>query len=320
MDHGNLARREAIDEAALARAAMNGCVASFGLLFERLRPRLYAAAVTQLGYCSDADDAVHDTFIQGITRLAQLREAEAFGAWLYAILRNTCLMQHRYRRRRASDAETERHFRELPDEERIETAIEKRELRDWIWSGLQHLPETQRAAVLLRYFGSNYHYEEIGSALGIPVGTVRSRLHDAKLRLCEILLSAAGRDDREARRQAERRTFYEEAFRGLYNGRRDEFLSHYADDLDLQWSTGARARGRMHFDTEMDSDLQTGVRFRPLRIMASGNLTVMEGALLNPPEKPDLCPPGCVVVMREGVAQVERMHIHLADRAPTPEA
>lgn len=320
MDHGNLAQREEVAEAALALAAMNGCAQSLGLVFERYRPQLYAAAVSLLGYTGDAEDAVHDTFLAVISRLGQLREPAAIGGWLHAILRNRCLMQRRRSRVQAGPDQAERHFRELPDEERIESGIEKRELRDWVWAALQQVPETQRAAVMLRYFGSCDSYEEISAILSVPVGTVRSRLFDAKVRLSEILLSCAGgRDDAHERRQAERRVFYEESFRALYRGQRDEFLSHYANDLHLLWSTGTQSRGRAHFDVEMDTDLRTGVRIRPRRIMASGNLTVIEGAVVNPPETPYLCPPGCVLVMQEGAEQVQRLHIHLAERPPRPE-
>ncbi|MEZ5666193.1 MAG: RNA polymerase sigma factor [Alphaproteobacteria bacterium] len=319
VEHGKLAERQAARDGALARAAMNGCAESFCLLFERYRPRLYAAAVGLLGYGSDAEDAVHDTFLAAIGKLRQLRDPLAVGGWLYAILRNRCLMQRRRSRPQVGGDQADRHFREMPDEDRIESRIERRELRAWVWSALQHLPESLRATVVLRYFGSCDSYGEVAAILGVPVGTVRSRLSDAKARLAELLLAAAGGGDAEAEAcQAERKAFYEDGFKELYRGRRDAFLSHYADDLHLVWSTGTQSRGRAHFDVEMDSDLATGVRFDPRRIMASGNLTVIEGPLQNPPEQPDLCPPACVLVMQEGARQVQRLHIHLSPRPLRP--
>ncbi len=319
MDRDSPAQWQNTGETALALAAMGGCVESLSLLLEHHRPRLYANAVALLGFTSDAEDAVHDTFLVAIAGIGQLREPGAFGGWLHAILRNRCLMERRRRRPQTGGAEAERHFRELPDEERIETGIENRELRDWIWAALQKLPETQRVTVMLRYFGSCDSYEEVASILGVPVGTVRSRLFDAKIRLSDLLLSsAAGRDDAHEKLQAERKAFYEDAFHSLYRGHRDKFLSHYADDLHLLWSTGTQSHGREHFDVEMDTDLRTGVRIRPKSVMASGNVTVVEGVVVNPPEKPNLCPPGCVLVMKEGRRQVERLHIHLAGRPPPP--
>jgi RNA polymerase sigma-70 factor (ECF subfamily) len=319
MDHGNLRTKEESDNE-LVVAALNGSASSLGLLFERYRPQLYAAAVSFLGYNSDAEDAVHDTFLTAIARLNSLREPAAIGGWLHAILRNRCLMQRRRGRRQANTEETERCFRELPDDERIESRIEQRQLQDWVWAALQKLPESQRAAVMLRYFGSFDSYEELSAILGVPVGTVRSRLFGAKARLSEALLSSGGvRNDDHEKLQSDRRTFYREAFHSLYRGQRDEFLSHFAEDLHLLWSTGTQSRGRAHFDVEMDTDLRTGVRIRPQRIMASADLTVVEAAIINPPETPHLCPPGCVLVMQEGAAQVRRLHIHLAARPPCPQ-
>jgi RNA polymerase sigma factor (sigma-70 family) len=317
MDHGNFARRRKDENHVLAIAAMNGCAASLGRLFERYRPQLYASAVSLLGYTSDAEDAVHDTYLTAVTRLGQLREAAAFGGWLHTILKNHCLMERRRRRPHIAGDEAERHFRELPDEDRIEPGIRNRELRDWVWAALQRLPEAQRATVVLRYFGSCNSYDDFATILGVPVGTVRSRLFDAKVRLSEMLLAPlADRDDSHENIQAERRDFYQDALGGLYAGQRDKFLSHYDNDLHLLWSTGTQSHGREHFDAEIDTDLRTGVRMSPRRIMASGDMTVIEGELINPPETPDLCPPGCVLVMKEGAKQVQRLHIHLAARRP----
>ncbi|OHV90629.1 hypothetical protein ORS3428_00235 [Mesorhizobium sp. ORS 3428] len=314
-----LAQRKGTSDATLVLEARNGQVHSLGLLFERHRPQLYAAAVSLLGYTSNAEDAVHDTFLTALARLDQLREPAAVGGWLHAILRNCCLIERRRRRPQIGGAEAEQHFREIPDDERIETGIESRELRDWVWAALRKLPEEHRATVMLRYFSFYNSYEEVSSILGVPVGTVRSRLFDAKIRLSDLLLSAAGRDEAHEKLQTERQSFYEDAFRTLYRGQRDRFLSHFADDLHLIWSTtGNRFRGRAHFDAEMDSDLQTGVRVQPKRIMASDNITVLEAAIANPPETPNLCPPGVVMVMTEGAAQVERLHLHMAARPPFP--
>ncbi|MBZ9761923.1 RNA polymerase sigma factor [Mesorhizobium sp. CA8] len=320
MEHVSLAQRKGTSDAALVMEARNGQVHSLGLLFERHRPQLYAAAVSLLGYTSNAEDAVHDTFLTALARLDQLREPAAVGGWLHAILRNCCLIERRQRRPQIGGAQAEQHFRDMPDDERIETGIETRELRDWVWAALRKLPEEHRATVMLRYFSFYNSYEEVSTILGVPVGTVRSRLFDAKIRLSELLLSAAGdRDETHEQLQAERRSFYEDAFRTLYCGQRDKFLSHFSDDLQLIWSTtGNRFRGREHFDAEMDSDLQTGVRVQPKRIMASDNITVLEAAIANPPETPYLCPPGVVMVMKEGAAQVERLYLHMAARPPFP--
>ncbi|GLS18243.1 DNA-directed RNA polymerase sigma-70 factor [Labrys miyagiensis] len=315
MDHGDLAPTKEANEAEIVIAAINGCTTSLTLLFERYRPRLYAAAVALLGYSGDAEDAVHDTFLTVLGRLHQLREPAAIGGWLHAILKNQCLMHRRRAWPQARLDEAARFLGQMSEAESIESTIQIRKLRDWVWTALQDLPEPQRATVILRYFSCCNSYEEMSAILGVPIGTIRSRLFEAKTRLSKVLLALADKhhDEHEVC-LSNRQAFYREAFRELYRGRRDDFLAHYADDLQLIWSTGTRSVGRAHLDVEVDDDLHTGVRIAPLRIMASGNLTVIEGAFINPPESPDHCPPGCVLVMREGTFQVSRLHIHLAPR------
>ncbi len=67
--------------------------------------------------------------------------------------------------------------------------------------GARELPETLRVTAMLRYFGSYASYEEISAILGVPVGTVRSRLNQVKL--AEALLKTAGLEHDGARKLAE---------------------------------------------------------------------------------------------------------------------
>src|SRR5258706_11775293 len=101
---------------------------------------------------------------------------------MHAILRNRCLTELRRRRPHAHGEEAELRFRDMPDEARVENQIEHRELRAWVWEALASLPDEQRLTVLLRYFGSYHSYEEVAAILGVPIGTVRSRLADAKMK------------------------------------------------------------------------------------------------------------------------------------------
>jgi RNA polymerase sigma-70 factor (ECF subfamily) len=72
-----------------------------------------------------------------------------------------------------------------------------------VWTALSELPEALRVTAMLRYFGSHASYEEIGAILGVPVGTVRSRLSRAKIKLADALLKTADLEHDEARRLAE---------------------------------------------------------------------------------------------------------------------
>lgn len=319
MDAGGFSDGKQISESDLVRIAQAGDASSLGLLFERYRPRLYARALAMTGYRPDAEDAVHDTFLTALTRLGTLRDGAAIGSWLQAILRNNCLMTLRRRRKHAGPEESERCFSELKEEALVDSRIENQGLRDWVWAALEKLPEAQRATVMLRYFGSYNSYEELAAILGVPIGTVRSRLSEAKSKLADLLRSSAELvGNPPARLAAQRRAFYTDAFQSLYRGERDAFLAHYADDLQLVSSGADEVLGHAHFAAEIDGDLRAGVTIDLQRVLASGNLTVLEGTFVNPPEDPLHCPPGIAFVLFQREGHIRRMHLHLTPRPPQP--
>ncbi len=298
----------------LLHAARRGDRVGLGALLERHRARLYAAALSILGNRAEAQDAVHDTFVAALVRLGEVRDAAAVGGWLRAVLRTRCLME--LRRRRAREGASGATPADGTVRAAVEDGIERSALRDWLWTALGKLPEGPRLALMLRHFGSYESYQDIGAILGIPVGTVRSRLAEARSRLGGLLLETLGAEDGEARALAERRRrFYVEAFRDLYRGGRDAFLSCFTDDL-LLLADGTRLRGRRHLEGEVDGDLAAGVLFRPERVLASGELTVVEGAWENPPEDPRHCPPAASMVFFGGEDRVHRLHIHSSPRPP----
>lgn len=319
MGHGDHSAGQFPSDAELVCAARQGDQVSLGQLFMRYRPRLYATALVLVGYRADAEDAVHDTFVTALAHLGDLRDPAAAGGWLHSILRNRCFMDLRRRRPQASPGETAKCFRELPDEARVESRIESQELRDWVWLALARLPEAHRATVMLRYFGSYSTYEELAAILGVPVGTVRSRLSDAKAKLADLLLACAGLGMDESRKTiAERCAFYTEAYRDLSHGGRDRFLSHYTEDLQFLYTTGAMCRGRTYWDHVVDGTVSDGVEVGVTRVLASGDVTVLEGVFHNPADDPFHCPPGAAFVLFHRNDQTYRLHLHHAQRPPGP--
>jgi|GEM_PF-5811053 hypothetical protein len=83
----------------------------------------------------------------------------------------------------------------------LEEKIDRMALRDWVWTAISSLPETLRVTAMLRYFGSFQAYDEIAAILGIPVGTVRSRLSQVKTKLADALLQAGSITARTASRR-----------------------------------------------------------------------------------------------------------------------
>jgi RNA polymerase sigma-70 factor (ECF subfamily) len=302
----------------LVEAARGGDVAALGLLLERHRPRLFATALRLLGYNQDAEDAVQETFLVAMKYLGSVRDREAVGAWLHAVLRRECLQQQRRRRLGETPADS------IPDlldpRPGPEDRIERLELRDWIWTALHRLPEPLRVSAILRYFGSYDSYEEVAAILGIPVGTVRSRLSEVKAKLGESLLASAGLIDDEARvRATSRERLWADAFHEVFRrGDSVRFVSHFASDLRLGWSNGKMLRGREHLAAEIEGDLAVGVRLDVERVMTNADVSVIEGRFVNPPEAPDHCPPGIALVVYGHDDLASAIRLHLATRRPRP--
>ena len=137
------------DDASLVRRAQAGDVSGLGELLERHRALLHAVAVGMLGHGSQAEDAVHDTFVIALRRIGDLRDPAAARAWLLAILGNVCRAQLR-RAMPEPMADVPEPSAGMP----VEAAIDRLVLRDWVWAALDRLSPAAaargRAALLHR--------------------------------------------------------------------------------------------------------------------------------------------------------------------------
>lgn len=306
-----------LSDAELVEAARGGDAASLGLLLERYRAPLYGLALQILGQGQEAQDAVHDVFLVALRKIDQVREPAAVGGWLHAILRNVCRMRLRERR-------GEVYFDELPRrvegglaESSVEESIDHLALRDWVWTSLARLPETLRVTAMLRYFGSHASYEEISAILGVPVGTVCSRLSQVKVRLAEALLETAGLAHSESRRLAESRArFFGAAYDEYNRGQGYETLvSAFSQDLVMDFSDGTTIlRGYEFMLGDLEGDLEAGLKMHPTSIVASKDITIIECDIENPPDDPSHCPPAISQVAFYHDGRITRMRWHLAPR------
>jgi RNA polymerase sigma factor (sigma-70 family) len=307
-----------LSDAELARAAQSGDASSLGILLERHRAPLYALALRFLGHGPDAQDTVQDTFLIALRSIDRLREPEAVGGWLRGILRNLCL-------RRLRERQGEIHFEEeLPRrvesgflESSVEKVIDRLAMREWVWTALGRLPENLQATAMLRYFGRHSSYEEISAVFGVPVGTVKSRLNTAKLRLAEALLETVRLQHNEIRRLTEARANFFEAAYAEYNRAKgyDTLASAFSEDLVLSISNGkVFTRGYEVLVGDMERDLESGQKIHPKEVISSKDVAVIECDVENPPDNPRRCPTAFsqVAVYREG--KIHRMHWYLASR------
>ena len=153
----------------------------FERLMTRYRQRAYGIALSLTGNHDDAMDAVQKAFIRIHRSLRKFRIDEPFFPWLYRIVRNTAHNQRRDEKRHKGEVPLEwvKQSDGRPDP-LSETVAD--DLRERIWNGLQELPEEMREVFRLYHF-EGHKYREITDLQGVPIGTVMSRLHAARLKL-----------------------------------------------------------------------------------------------------------------------------------------
>src|SRR5215207_278946 len=302
-----------LSDAELVRVAQSGDATSLGVLLERYRAPLYGLALQILGRRPEAQDAVHDAFLVALRKIDQVRETAAEGGWLYAILRNVCRMRLR-------EGQGEILFDELPQnvehrsfEPSAEESIDRLAMRDWVWTALSELTETLRVTAMLRYFGSYASYEEISAILSMPVGTVRSRLNQVKVKLAEALLETAGLEHGEARLLTESQTrFFGAAWDEYNRGQGYEIFASVFSENPAFFLSDGTTQGRGWMVEEFEGDLEAGMKLHLTNIIASKDVTIAEGNYENPPDDPFRCPPAISMVGFYRDGRIPRMHLHFA--------
>ena len=149
-------------------AQIEGCIPAL---------RRYAAAL--LRSRQEADDLVHDCLVRALDKLHTRRDDADVRAWLFTIMHNLFISQMRRRRSRPPpDSLDESHEAAHSQRPSQEDGLHWRDLR----RGLERLPEEQRSVVLLVTV-EDLSYAQAAQVLGVPVGTIMSRLARGRERL-----------------------------------------------------------------------------------------------------------------------------------------
>ncbi len=130
----------------------------------------YGLAYLILGQRAEAEDATHDAFVTAWRKWSTLRDHELFQHWFDRILVNTCRNRLRHvARRRTQDLSPELQFQASDDYGATHD-------RAQLWPALARLALDQRVVVALRFY-RDMSIDQIAAGLGVPAGTVKSRLH-----------------------------------------------------------------------------------------------------------------------------------------------
>jgi RNA polymerase sigma-70 factor (ECF subfamily) len=181
----------------LVSRVLAGDASAFNRLMARWERPVYNFVYRVVGHDEDAKDLVQETVIRVYSRLGMLQDPNKFPAWLFRIAHNVCLDRLRSGKNRplvSTDALPEGGLDRLLDEgavERLragdpEEIVYRKEVGAILARALQSLSEEQRTAVVMRTY-NGYSSREIAEILGIPVGTVRSRIFHGLKNLGRVL-------------------------------------------------------------------------------------------------------------------------------------
>jgi RNA polymerase sigma-70 factor (ECF subfamily) len=155
-----------------------GDVEQYAILVRRYRDRYARFAARMLGSEDAAEDAVQDAFVRAFDQLERCREPDNFVGWFFLILRNRCLAEQRRTRITAELGTT----MEAAGNTRTDRRVEQDEQRRSLAAAVAELTPEQREVFVLKHV-EGWTYQEIAAYTGIPIDSLKMRMHRAYQRL-----------------------------------------------------------------------------------------------------------------------------------------
>ena len=197
------------------KQAQAGDLAAFNWIVKQFQDMAVGYAASVLGDLPSAQDAAQEAFVEAYFSLSSLRSPEAFPAWLRKIVFKHC------------DRQTRRHqVATLPMEAAeslaspvpgLEDMVEEQESQEAVRWAVQSLPRDQREVITL-FYAAQHSQQDISAFLGLPVTTIKSRLHQGRSQLRSIL-------------QESRKPMTSENFQTSYPPRDEAFAARVNQDI-----------------------------------------------------------------------------------------
>lgn len=171
---------------ALAQRAAKGEMSAFEELYRRHHRRVYSLCLRMTQNVSEAEDLAQEAFVQLFRKIGSFRGESAFTTWLHRLTVNQVLMH--FRKRSVRDEKTTEEG-ETPDQAVMGTENPSRMPvvdRIALDNAIAQLPKGYRTVFVLHDV-EGYEHEEIGRMLGCAVGTSKSQLHKARMKLRNLL-------------------------------------------------------------------------------------------------------------------------------------
>lgn len=179
------------DDQCLIAECLQGNTAAFGVLVRRYQERLYNSVYRLLDNAEDARDVVQEAFLSAYQSLDSFKGDARFFTWLYRIAVNTAISLKRKQRamvriETGRDSEPTLEPHDPSAESRPGHALEQAEQGRHVREALARLSPEHRAVLVMKDM-EGQKYETMAEVLQVPIGTIRSRLHRARLELRELL-------------------------------------------------------------------------------------------------------------------------------------
>ena len=188
-----------ISEKQIIEKVLGGDANAFEELVLKYEKTVYNLALRMVGNRDDAFDMAQEAFIKAYANLPSFRGDSKFSVWIYRITTNVCLdfLRSKSRKRHVSlTADDDEDVQlDIPDPSSDpERQLMQKISMQTVEQGLQALPGKQRQILVMRELGG-MSYAEIGEALSLEEGTVKSRIFRARKRLCAFLLDSGNIPD-----------------------------------------------------------------------------------------------------------------------------
>ena len=199
-----MSSEQARQEAAIVERVLGGERDAYALLVERYNGSLFRYLVRMIGQPADAEDLTQEAFLRAYLSLASYDPSYRFSTWLFRIATNLAINRIKAASKIVSleEMSDRNEQRDEPPElvdpctdGRPDQAVERAERVKMIQNCLQELPADYRAVVTLRHI-AELSYNEIADSIGLPLNTVRTRLHRGRERLGECLEARLLREER----------------------------------------------------------------------------------------------------------------------------
>lgn len=189
-----------VSEKKIIEKVLGGDANAFEELVLKYEKTVYNLALRMVGDRDDAFDMTQEAFIKAYGSLSSFRGDSKFSVWIYRIATNVCLDFLRSKSRKqqvsltVSDDDEDAQL-DIPDPKADpEQQLIKKISMQSVEEGLKTLPDKQRQILVMRELGG-MSYAEIGAALSLEEGTVKSRIFRARKRLCTFLLDSGNIPD-----------------------------------------------------------------------------------------------------------------------------